>query len=105
VNLVDANVLLYAVNEDSQHHQAARSWLDHALRGATTVAWSWPVLLAFLRIATRPGIFPRPLPGHRRDAWRHHLGGIRQLVQGTAVARREHRAAKAASANAGWKNR
>jgi uncharacterized protein len=62
VNLVDANVLLYAVNEDSQHHQAARSWLDHALRGATTVAWSWPVLLAFLRIATRPGIFPRPLP-------------------------------------------
>jgi uncharacterized protein len=62
VNLVDANVLLYAVNEDSQHHHAARSWLDQALDGATTVAWSWPVLLAFVRIATRPGIFARPLP-------------------------------------------
>jgi uncharacterized protein len=24
--------------------------------------WSWPVLLAFVRIATRPGIFARPLP-------------------------------------------
>jgi uncharacterized protein (TIGR02677 family) len=62
VNLVDANVLLYAVNEDSQHHHAARRWLDEALAGAATVAWSWPVLLAFMRIATRPGIFPRPLP-------------------------------------------
>jgi uncharacterized protein len=62
VNLVDANVLLYAVNEDSQHHRAARRWLDEALGGAATVAWSWPVLLAFVRIATRPGIFPRPLP-------------------------------------------
>jgi toxin-antitoxin system PIN domain toxin len=62
VNLVDANVLLYAVNEDSQHHRAARGWLDAALGGATTVAWSWPVLLAFVRIATRPGIFARPLP-------------------------------------------
>jgi uncharacterized protein len=62
VNLVDANVLLYAVNEDSHQHQAARSWLDGALDGATTVAWSWPVLLAFVRIATRPGIFARPLP-------------------------------------------
>lgn len=61
MNLVDANVLLYAVNEDSQHHRAARRWLDDALGGATTVAWSWPVMLAFLRIATRPGIFPRPL--------------------------------------------
>jgi uncharacterized protein len=62
VNLVDANVLLYAVNEDSQHHLVARRWLDEALGGATTVAWSWPVLLAFVRIATRPGIFVRPLP-------------------------------------------
>jgi uncharacterized protein len=62
VNLVDANVLLYAVNEDSPNHLAARGWLDQALGGATTVAWSWPVLLAFVRIATRPGIFARPLP-------------------------------------------
>jgi uncharacterized protein len=62
VNLVDANVLLYAVNEDAQHHRAARRWLDDALGGAATVAWAWSVLFAFVRIATRPGIFARPLP-------------------------------------------
>jgi uncharacterized protein len=62
VKLVDANVLLYAVNEDAAHHRAAKRWLDDALAGGATVAWSWIVVLAFLRIATRPGIFPRPLP-------------------------------------------
>jgi uncharacterized protein len=62
VKLVDANVLLYAVNEDAAHHRAAKRWLDDALAGGTTVAWSWVVVLAFLRISTRSGIFPRPLP-------------------------------------------
>ncbi|MTV27826.1 type II toxin-antitoxin system VapC family toxin [Nitriliruptoraceae bacterium ZYF776] len=62
MNLVDANVLLYAVNTDAEHHRAARTWLDRAVAGTTTLAWAWPVLLAFVRIATRPGIFPRPLP-------------------------------------------
>lgn len=61
MNLVDANVLLYAVNEDATNHEAARRWLDDALNGGATVAWCWPVLLAFVRIATRPGIFARPL--------------------------------------------
>jgi hypothetical protein len=33
VKLVDANVLLYAVNEDAPHHAAARAWLDEWLAG------------------------------------------------------------------------
>lgn len=61
MKLVDANVLLYAVNEDAPHHEVARSWLDRALAGPETVALPWIVLLAFLRLATRPGLFPRPL--------------------------------------------
>lgn len=31
--LVDANVLLYAVNEDADHHTEAQDWLDCALYG------------------------------------------------------------------------
>jgi toxin-antitoxin system PIN domain toxin len=61
VKLVDANVLLYAVNSDSEHHGRCRSWLDASLAGADTVAFAWTVLLAFLRLSTRPGLFPRPL--------------------------------------------
>ena len=59
--VVDANVLLYAVNEDSAHHPAARGWLEDALRGSQPVGFSWLVLLAFLRLSTRAGVFPRPL--------------------------------------------
>lgn len=59
--IVDANVLIYAVNEDAPHHRVARTWLDAALAGAEPVGFPWTVLLAFLRLTTRPGLFPRPL--------------------------------------------
>jgi uncharacterized protein len=61
VNLVDANVLLYSVNEDDPKHERARLWLDHELSGNGTVGFAWIVLLAFLRLATKHGLFPRPL--------------------------------------------
>jgi toxin-antitoxin system PIN domain toxin len=61
VNLVDANVLLYAVNEDSPQHSRASTWLDQALDGAEAVGFAWIVLLAFLRLSTRADLFPRPL--------------------------------------------
>lgn len=61
MRIVDANVLLYAVNEDLPHHDASRRWLDHALSGADRVGFAWVASLAFLRLATRPGLFARPL--------------------------------------------
>jgi uncharacterized protein len=61
MKIVDANVLLYAVNEDAPHHRAAREWLDSALSGGEAVGFSWVVLLAFLRLSTRTGLFERPL--------------------------------------------
>jgi hypothetical protein len=80
VNLVDANLLLYAVNEADTEHDGARSWLDGALSGAEAVAFSWVVLLAFLRLSTKVGLFPRPLP--TTDA----LGIVREwLDQGPSV--------------------
>lgn len=73
MNLVDANVLLYAVNEDAHHHRTARGWLDTALSGAETVGFSWLVLLAFVRVSTKVGLLPRPLPVDgamaRVEAW------------------------------------
>jgi toxin-antitoxin system PIN domain toxin len=61
VNLVDANVLLYAVNEDSDHHESSRRWLDASLSGGDTVGLAWIVLLAFVRLTTKEGLFPSPL--------------------------------------------
>ena len=59
--LVDANLLIYALDRDSPHHKPARKWLEGALSGSTTVGLAWGVILAFLRLTTRPGILNRPM--------------------------------------------
>ena len=59
--LVDVNVLIYAIDSGSRHHAAAREWLLSALRGAETVGFAWVVLLAFLRLTTRPALTANPL--------------------------------------------
>lgn len=59
--MVDANVLLYAVNRSAREHRAARRWLAEALAGGEAVAFPWTVILAFIRLATHPAVFPRPL--------------------------------------------
>jgi hypothetical protein len=61
VKLVDANVLIYAVNSDAEHHEPSRRWLESALSGTEPVGMTWGVLLAFLRVTTRRGILERPL--------------------------------------------
>lgn len=61
MKIVDANLLLYAVNEDAPQHLQARKWLASVLAGTETVGLPWSVLLAFLRLSTRPVVFERPL--------------------------------------------
>jgi uncharacterized protein len=64
MRIVDANVLLYAVNSSSEHHTVCKRWLDGALSGADTVGLAWVPLLAFVRLSTKQGLFPSPLaPG------------------------------------------
>jgi uncharacterized protein len=59
--IVDANVLLYAVDLESAHHEPWRPWLDAALGGAEAVGLAWIALLAFIRLGTNPSIFPSPM--------------------------------------------
>lgn len=61
MKIVDANVLLYAVNSASEHHGTSRRWLDGALSGGDTVGLAWVPLLAFMRLTTKVGLFPSPL--------------------------------------------
>ncbi|HVS63926.1 MAG TPA: TA system VapC family ribonuclease toxin [Thermoanaerobaculia bacterium] len=59
--LVDANLLIYAVDEASLHHESAKDWLSSALNGETRVALPWLSLAAFVRILTNPRASDRPL--------------------------------------------
>ncbi|MCX7619997.1 MAG: type II toxin-antitoxin system VapC family toxin [Acidimicrobiales bacterium] len=101
MKLVDANVLLYAVNVDSERHELSRRWLDSALSGAETVGFAWIVLLAFIRLSTKIGLFPSPLSldeaMDRVDAWLgagpavvveptpRHAAIVRDLLRGIGV--------------------
>jgi toxin-antitoxin system PIN domain toxin len=96
VIVVDVNLLIYAINEDAPTHSKAKSWLEGALSGTETVGLSWTVLLAFLRLTTRAGLFQKPLTVDAAfelvDAWlqqpsvtileptAHHLRTLRDLV-------------------------
>ena len=61
MKLVDANLVLYAVDEASPQHGVAKPWLEEQLSGSETLAFAWAVLLAFVRLATNPRVFEAPL--------------------------------------------
>jgi toxin-antitoxin system PIN domain toxin len=67
--LVDANILLYAVDEDSPFHRRAVDWMEAALNGPRRVGLPWASLLAFARIATHPRALRSPLSP--ADAWQY----------------------------------
>ncbi len=56
----DANIVLYAYNEDAPQHFAAKKWLEEQLSSADDFGLSWQVITAFLRISTNPKAFPQP---------------------------------------------
>jgi toxin-antitoxin system PIN domain toxin len=67
VILVDANLLLYATFANFPQNDRANAWLDQQLNGDGRVGLPWPSLLAFLRVATNPRVFDRPIV--LNEAW------------------------------------
>jgi len=57
----DTNVLLYASDEQSPRQRAAVELLTRLAQGPEIVYLFWPVLIGYLRIATHPSVFERPL--------------------------------------------
>ncbi|MFA4927484.1 MAG: TA system VapC family ribonuclease toxin [Patulibacter sp.] len=58
---IDANVLLYASDAGSPRQAVALDVLREHAEGHGLLYLFWPVALAYLRIATHPSIFDRPL--------------------------------------------
>jgi toxin-antitoxin system PIN domain toxin len=59
--LVDANILVYAVDEAAPEHDRAAAWLEAALNGNRRVGLPWESLLAFMRLTTNARIVRHPL--------------------------------------------
>lgn len=65
--IVDANLLLYAVDADSKHNPAAAARLEESLNGAKRIGLPWQTIGAFLRIVTCPRGSANPLTAS--DDW------------------------------------
>jgi toxin-antitoxin system PIN domain toxin len=65
--IVDANILLYAIDSSNTFHRAAKDWLEAALNGPSRVGFPWVSLTAFQRIATHPRASANPLSP--QEAW------------------------------------
>jgi len=58
--LVDANLLIYAVDKTSRDHERAAAWLQATVTGRRRVGVPWSSLSALLRVTTSPRIYPSP---------------------------------------------
>jgi toxin-antitoxin system PIN domain toxin len=65
--LIDANLLLYAVDAQAPEHERAAHWLEEQLNGHRRVGLPWESLAAFVRIATHPRASANPIS--TADAW------------------------------------
>lgn len=65
--LLDANVLLYAIDSTDPRHETATNFLGDALNGSVRVAIPWQTITAFVRISTNPRAYAEPL--NPASAW------------------------------------
>ena len=61
--IIDANILVYAVDEDAPQHARAKAFLEEHLNGDRRIGLPWQSLTAFLRITTHPRVMSAPLSG------------------------------------------
>ncbi len=73
--LLDANILIYAVDTSSPHHPPAAEFLTEILNGNRRVGIPWQTIGAFLRIATHPRVSRRPLSPDK--AWSYTVRWLR----------------------------
>lgn len=59
--LLDANILLAAIDASNPERERVSTWLRASLMGTRRVAIPWQTIGAFVRIATHPRIFRDPL--------------------------------------------
>jgi toxin-antitoxin system PIN domain toxin len=72
--LIDTNILLYAANRDAEEQRAAASFLYAAADSAELWFLTEGILYEFLRVATHPKVFSRPL------SWREALDFLKSFL-------------------------
>ena len=58
---IDANILIYASNQEDPHNPRAIEFLKSRARDPDLLCMTWPAIFSYLRIVTHPSIFSTPL--------------------------------------------
>lgn len=58
---IDVNILLYASDENSPLHDKAAEFLYQCAGGREIFCLAWMTVMSYMRMATHPAIFDRPL--------------------------------------------
>jgi uncharacterized protein len=61
VFIVDTNILLYALNSESPFSPRCKTFLDECIRQHVPWYLTWGTIYEFLRVATHPKAFKKPL--------------------------------------------
>ena len=59
--LVDANLLLYALNEHAPENERSRAWLLEQIARGGGICLTWSVVLTVMRLLTNRHVFKTPL--------------------------------------------
>ncbi len=79
MKLVDLNVLIYATDSTSSHHETAKAWLDGAMSSSDTIGIPTAVAVGYVRLTTSPRVMASPLSPEMS------LGVIQQWMRRTNV--------------------
>lgn len=99
--LVDVNLLVYVIDEDSPFHAQALGWWEAQLQSGDVIGLGWNSLFGFLRVITNGRAVPKPLSlevaCQRVDEWLAlrqvrvlqptpaHFESFKRLLQGRAA--------------------
>ena len=68
MRVIDTNVLLYTINEDSQYQAPCLRFLEELRNDPSPSFLTWSICYEFLRVSTHPRVLRSPRSTH--DAWR-----------------------------------
>lgn len=77
--VIDTNILLHAANRDSDEHPAAAEFLARAATSSEQCFLTEGIVYEFLRVATHPRVFPKPLE------WKEALRFLKPLLQSPSL--------------------
>ena len=68
MRVIDTNVLLYSINEDSQYQDPCLRFLEELRNDPSPSFLTWSICYEFLRVSTHPRVLRSPRSTH--EAWR-----------------------------------